>query len=77
VSVPTLIRIDLRNKFFALLPWKDNHKFPPFGGALIRINDNQDREGPGHKGMRVLKDMNDLEAGHDEFVKSLATRGES
>jgi hypothetical protein len=26
----------------------------------------------GDQGMAALKDMNDLEAGHDEFVKSLA-----
>ena len=28
----------------------------------------------GDPGMAVLKDMNDLEAGHEEFVKSLAPR---
>jgi hypothetical protein len=28
----------------------------------------------GEKGMAVLKDMNDLEAGHGEFVKSLPPR---
>jgi hypothetical protein len=28
--------------------------------------------GGGDQGMAVLKDMNELEAGHDEFVKSLA-----
>jgi hypothetical protein len=26
----------------------------------------------GEQGMSVLKDMNELEAGHDEFVKSMA-----
>jgi hypothetical protein len=33
-----------------------------------------DAAGPvgGEEGTRVLQDMNDLEAGHDEFLKSLA-----
>jgi hypothetical protein len=37
-------------------------------------NSTLDPVGPvgGDHGMSVLKEMNDLEAGHDEFVKSLA-----
>jgi hypothetical protein len=58
--------------------------------ALARMNDDQRRDRVlgeftastldpvgslgGDKGMAVLKDMNDLEAGHDEFVRSLAPR---
>jgi hypothetical protein len=38
--------------------------------------ENLDDVGPmgGDEGMAVLTDMNDLEAGHDEFVKSMAPR---
>jgi len=36
--------------------------------------DNKPDVGPlgGKQGMKVLQDMNDLDAGNDEFVKSLA-----
>jgi hypothetical protein len=43
-------------------------------GEFNRDNTPDVNPSGGDQGMAVLKDMNDLEAGHDEFVKNVAPR---
>ena len=55
-------------------PTEPSRRYGPIGLEAERRQcyTNVAQRNGGEKGMAVLKDMNDLEAGHDEFLKSLA-----
>jgi uncharacterized protein YfeS len=67
------------NKRKALKRWREFSNPERREKVLAEFNrDQMDDVGPlgGDQGIAVLKEMNDLEVGHDEVVKSLAPRAD-
>jgi hypothetical protein len=65
------------NKRKALQRWREFSNLGRKDKILNEFNrDQMDDVGPlgADRGLAVLQDMNELEAGHDGFVKSLAPR---